>query len=49
MLHNMQVKRKQYYIQNYIAITINVSMGDTLTSVAITLSMDDNNYSMWDK
>ena len=40
----MQGQRKHYVIQHYVAGTINSAMGDTLTSVATSLSMADNNY-----
>ena len=47
--HNIQGQRKQYGIQHYIAVAINSDMGDTLPSVATSLSMADNNYSIRDK
>ena len=45
----MQGQKKHYGIKHDIDGTIHYDMGDTLPSVAISLSMDDNNYSMWDK
>ena len=46
---NIQGQRKQYGIQHYVAVTIHSAMGDTLPSVATSLSMDYDNHSMWDK
>ena len=46
---NMQGQRKQYGLNHYVAGTIHSAMGDTLPSVATSLSKSDNNYSMWDK
>ena len=45
----MQGQWKQYGIQHYFYGTIHSDMGDTLTSVVISLSMADNNYSMCNK
>ena len=42
----MQGDQKQYGIQHYVSDTINSAMGDTLNSVATSLSMADNHYSM---
>ena len=49
ILNNMQGRLKQYGIQNYVSGTIYYSTGNKLGSVAISLSMADNNYSMWYK
>ena len=49
LTRNMQRQRKSYEIQHYVAGTIHYSMGDTLPSVATSLSMADNNDSMKDK
>ena len=45
----MQVQRKKYGIQHYVAGEIHSAMVDTLPLVATSLSMNDNNASMWDK
>ena len=47
--HNIQVHWKQYGIQHYVAGTIYSSVGYILPSVMTSLSMADNNDSMWDK
>ena len=47
--NNVQGVRKQYGLQHYVAGTIHSIMGDTLRSLATTLSSDDRNYSVWDK
>ena len=42
----MEGQLKQYGIKHYVSGTIHSSMGYTLLSVATTLSISDNNYSM---
>ena len=43
LTHNMQEQRKHNGVQYYVVGTINYAMGDTLPSVATSLSMDDDN------
>ena len=45
----MQGQRKQYGIQHNVDGKIYYDMSDTLPSFATSLSMADNNNSMWDK
>ena len=47
--NHMQAQRKQYGIQHNVSGTIHSAMGDTLPSLATSLSTTDSNYSMWDK
>ena len=47
--NNIQGNRKQYGLQHYIAGTIHSIMGDTLPSLATTLTKHDPRYKMWDK
>ena len=45
----VQCMRKQYGMQHYVAGTVHSVMGDTLPSIATTISTDNRNFSMWDK
>ena len=45
----LQGARKQYGLRHYVAGTNHSIMGDTLPSIATTISNVDTNYSMWDK
>ena len=47
--NNLQGVRKQFGLQHYIAGTIHSIMGDTLPSIATTISDKDRNFSVWDK
>ena len=49
LTNNIQGIRKQYGLQHYVAGTIHSVMGDTLPSIATTFSVNDPNFSMWDK
>ena len=45
----MQGQQKYYVIKNYFSGTIHYAISDILHSVATSLSMDDNDDSMWYK
>ena len=47
--NGIQAIRKQYGSQHYITGTMHSIMGDTLPSLATSLSVVDRNYQMWDK
>lgn len=49
VLHNKQAQRKQYGLKHHISGTIHSAMGDTLPSVATSISVRDQNYTLWDK
>ena len=42
-------KRKYYDLKHYVSMTIHAAMGDTLLSVATTISVRDKNFFLWDK
>ena len=46
---NKQGQRKQYGLKHYIAGTIHSAMGDTLGSVATSISLNNNKFILWDK
>ena len=43
--NNVQGMRKKHGIQHFLAGTMHNIMGDTLSSLATTVSNDDRNYS----
>ena len=45
----MKGHHKQYGIKHYVYSTIHSAIGDKLTSVETSLSVADDNYSMWDQ
>ena len=47
--NQLQGVRKQYGLQHYIAGTNHSIMGDTLPSIATTISKIDKNFNLWDK
>ena len=47
--NQMQGVRKQFGIQHYIAGTSHSIMGDTLSSIATTISKNDPKFNIWDK
>ena len=47
--NQLQGVRKQYGLQHYIAGTNHSVMGDTLPSIATTISKTDSNFHLWDK
>ena len=47
--NQLQSTRKQYGLQHYIAGTNHSVMGDTLPSIATTISNTDKNFNLWDK
>ena len=47
--NNIQAQRKQYGLKHYVSSTIHAAMGDTLVSMATTISYSDHNFNMWDK
>ena len=49
LANNVQCMRKQYGMQHYVAGTVHAIMGDTLPSIATTISMNNRNFSLWDK
>ena len=44
-----QGKRKQYGLKHYVSATIHAAMGDTLNSMATSISTKDSNFELWDK
>ena len=44
-----QGKRKQYGLKHYVSATIHAAMGDTLNSMAMSISTKDSNFELWDK
>ena len=44
-----QAKRKQYGLKHYVSATIHAAMGDTLNSMATSISTKDSNFELWDK
>ena len=47
--NDLLVRRKQYGLKHYVSLTIHAAMGDTLPSMATTISSKDSNYHLWDK
>ena len=47
--NQLQGVRKQYGLQHYVAGTNHSVMGDTLPSIATTISKTDHNFNLWDK
>ena len=47
--NSIQGERKQYGLKPYVSSTIHGAMGDTLQFMAIQISTQDSNFSLWDK
>ena len=47
--NSLQGVRKQYGLQHYVAGTTHSIMGDTLSSIATTVSLSDCDFKLWDK
>ena len=47
--NRVQGLRRQYGLKHRVTSTIHASMGDTLSKVAIQISLDESSYKLWDK
>ena len=45
----MKGKRKQYGLKHHLTSTVHGSMGDNLHKIVMEISLDNNEYRLWDK
>ena len=49
VLNNMKGKRKQYGSKHHLTSTVHGSMGDTLHNIVTEISLENNEFRLWDK
>ena len=47
--NNMKGKRKQYGLKHHVTSTVHACMGDTVHKIVTEISMESNDFRLWDK